>query len=135
MSAWWKNLQLRHTQDHIEFIADNLPKHAINAEVLDSVIDNLINNAIEKAKYQPNTLITVEMQSDAEQRFYIDVTDTGKAMDAAIANDLFKKHIASHNGLGVGLYHAAQDAKQAGYGLSLDSNVNGAVRFRVVLVP
>jgi len=135
MSAWWKNLQLRHTQDHIEFVADNLPKHDINAEVLDSVIDNLINNAIEKAKYQPNTLITVEMQSDAEQRFYIDVTDTGKAMDAAIANDLFKKHIASHNGLGVGLYHAAQDAKQAGYGLSLDSNVNGAVRFRVLLVP
>ncbi len=135
MSAWWKNLQLRHTQDHIEFIADNLPKHDINAEVLDSVIDNLINNAIEKAKYQPNTLITVEMQSDAEKRFYIDVTDTGKAMDAAIANDLFKKHIASHNGLGVGLYHAAQDAKQAGYGLTLDSNVNGAVRFRVVLVP
>ena len=135
MSAWWKNLQLRHTQDHIGFVADNLPKHDINAEVLDSVIDNLINNAIEKAKYQPNTLITVEMQSDAEQRFYIDVTDTGKAMDAAIANDLFKKHIASHNGLGVGLYHAAQDAKQAGYGLSLDSNVNGAVRFRVLLVP
>ncbi len=135
MSAWWKNLQLRHTQDHIEFVADNLPKHDINAEVLDSVIDNLINNAIEKAKYQPNTLIKVEMQSDAEQRFYIDVTDTGKAMDAAIANDLFKKHIASHNGLGVGLYHAAQDAKQAGYGLSLDSNVNGAVRFRVLLVP
>jgi signal transduction histidine kinase len=135
MSAWWKNLQLRHTQDHIDFIAGELPNHDINAEVLDSVIDNLINNAIEKAKYQPNTLITIEMQSDSEQRFYIDITDTGKAMDAAIANDLFKKHIVSHNGLGVGLYHAAQDAKQAGYSLSLDSNVNGAVRFRVVLTP
>lgn len=135
MSAWWKNLQLRHTQDHIDFIAGELPNHDINAEVLDSVIDNLINNAIEKAKYQPNTLITIEMQSDSEQRFYIDVTDTGKAMDAAIANNLFKKHIVSHNGLGVGLYHAAQDAKQAGYSLSLDSNVNGSVRFRVVLAP
>ncbi len=135
MSAWWKNLQLRHTQDHIEFAAGELPKHDINAEVLDSVMDNLINNAIEKAKYQPNTMISIEMQSDAEQRFYIDVTDTGKAMDAAIANDLFKKHIASHNGLGVGLYHAAQDAKQAGYRLSLDSNVNGEVRFRVSLAP
>jgi len=135
MSAWWKNLQLRHTQDHIDFIAGELPNQDINAEVLDSVIDNLINNAIEKAKYQPNTLITIEMQSDSEQRFYIDITDTGKAMDAAIANDLFKKHIVSHSGLGVGLYHAAQDAKQAGYSLSLDSNVNGAVRFRVVLTP
>ena len=135
MSAWWKNLQLRHTQDLIDFIAGELPNQDINAEVLDSVIDNLINNAIEKAKYQPNTLITIEMQSDSEQRFYIDITDTGKAMDATIANDLFKKHIVSQKGLGVGLYHAAQDAKQAGYSLSLDSNVNGAVRFRVVLTP
>ncbi len=133
MSAWWRNLQLRHTQDdHIEFIASELPKQDINAEVLDSVLDNLLNNALEKAKYQPDTLIKVEMHHD-NARFCIDVTDTGKAMDAVIAHDLFKKHIASHNGLGVGLYHAAQDAKQAGYELSLDSNVHGAVRFRVQL--
>ncbi len=54
-------------------------------------------------------------------------------MDFGVANDLFKKHIASHNGLGVGLYHAAQDCKQAGYALNLASNVNGAVSFKVGL--
>lgn len=133
MSAWWKNLQLRHTQDHIEFKSHELPKQDINAEVLDSVLDNLLNNAMEKAKYQPNTMIKVEMLLNADNHFCIDVTDSGKAMDASIAQNLFKKHIASHNGLGVGLYHAAQDAKQAGYTLSLDSNINGAVRFRVQL--
>ncbi|MES2499447.1 MAG: HAMP domain-containing sensor histidine kinase [Pseudomonadota bacterium] len=133
MSAWWKNLQLRHTQDQIEFKANDLPKQDINAEVLDSVLDNLLNNAMEKAKYQPDTIIKVEMHGDADSHFCIDVTDSGKAMDAAIAHDLFKKHIASHSGLGVGLYHAAQDAKQAGYDLSLDSNVNGTVRFKVKL--
>ena len=133
MSAWWKNLQLRHTHDDIEFVAEQLPKQDINAEVLDSVLDNLLNNALEKTKYQPNTSIKVEMLEDAQQGFCIDVTDTGKAVDSGIANDLFKKHIASHNGLGVGLYHAAQDCKQAGYILDLASNVNGAVRFRVGL--
>ena len=133
MSAWWKNLQSRHHHDAIQFTADQLPKQDINAEVLDSVLDNLLNNALEKTKYQPDTTIMIEMLEDAENGFYIDVTDTGKAMNAQVANDLFKKHIASHNGLGVGLYHAAQDCKQAGYGLSLASNVNGAVRFRVVL--
>ncbi len=133
MSAWWKNLQMRHNHDAIQFTADQLPKQDINAEVLDSVLDNLLNNALEKTKYQPNTSVTVEMMEDAENGFYIDVADTGKAMNAQIANDLFKKHIASHNGLGVGLYHAAQDCKNAGYGLSLASNVNGAVRFRVAL--
>ena len=132
MSAWWKNLQLRHTQDSIEFIAENLPLQDINAEVLDSVLDNLLNNALEKTKYQPDTIIKVEMCNDA-LGFYIDVTDSGKAMSLQIANDLFKKHIASPNGLGVGLYHAAQDSKQAGYDLSLQSNINGAVNFRIVL--
>ena len=132
MSAWWKNLQLRHTQDGIEFIAENLPLQDINAEVLDSVLDNLLNNALEKTKYQPDTIIKVEMCNDA-LGFYIDVTDSGKAMSLQIANDLFKKHIASPNGLGVGLYHAAQDSKQAGYDLSLQSNINGAVSFRIVL--
>ncbi len=133
MSAWWKNLQLRHHRDDVEFIAEELPKQDINAEVLDSVLDNLLNNALEKTKYQPDTLIKVEMHNDTVQGFYIDVTDTGNAMSAQIANDLFKKHIASPNGLGVGLYHAAQDAKQASYLLSLQSNVNGAVCFRVAL--
>jgi signal transduction histidine kinase len=133
MSAWWKNLQLRHKHDSIEFTAEQLPKQDINAEVLDSVLDNLLNNALEKTKYEPNTSVRVEMLEDTENGFYIDVADNGKAMNAQIANDLFKKHIASHNGLGVGLYHAAQDCKQAGYDLSLASNVNGAVRFRVAL--
>jgi signal transduction histidine kinase len=140
MSAWWKSLQSRHSRDDIEFISEKLPTHDINAEVLDSVIENLLNNALEKSKHQRDTTISVKMHSeaekgDAENRFYIDVTDTGKAMDVQIANDLFKKHIASPNGLGVGLFHAAQDCKQAGYELSLANNVNGAVRFRVNLTP
>ena len=131
MSAWWKNLQLRHKQADIEFVADTLPAQEINAEVLDSILDNLLSNATEKAKYQPNTQIKVEIYNDAQNGFCVEVADTGKAMDDAIAKDLFKKHIASHNGLGVGLYHAAYDAKQTGYELKLANNVNGNVCFRV----
>jgi sensor histidine kinase regulating citrate/malate metabolism len=99
------------------------------------VLDNLISNAIEKAKYEPDTQIRVEILNNAQNGFCIDVTDTGKAIVASVKNDLFKKHIASHNGLGVGLYHASFDAKQAGYELSLAGNVNGAVCFRVMLAP
>jgi signal transduction histidine kinase len=130
MSAWWKNLQLRYKQDEIEFVAEDLPKQDINGEVLDSVLDNLLTNALEKIKYQPDTTIKVEI-FDYENGFCLDVTDSGRSMEPQIASDLFKKHIASHNGLGVGLFHAAQDCKRAGYKLSLMSNVNGAVRFRV----
>ena len=135
MSAWWKGLQLRHQQADIEFIAEQLPVLDINAEVLDSILDNLLSNATEKAKYQPDTQIKVEIHNCPKNGFCIDVTDTGKAIAAPTANDLFKKHISSHNGLGVGLFHAALDAKQAGYELSLTSNINGEVRFCVMLTP
>jgi signal transduction histidine kinase len=134
ISAWWKELRLRYTQPQIEFIAAQLPTYDINAEVLDSVIDNLLSNAIEKTKYEPNTLIKVEIL-ELSNIYRIEVTDTGKAMPEDVAKQLFRKHISSHNGLGVGLYHAAQDAIQAGYGLSLTKNVDGAVQFAVTLSP
>lgn len=134
ISAWWKNLRLRYTQPQVEFVAHQLPTHDINAEVLDSVLDNLLSNAIEKTKYEPNTLVKVEIVDDTNG-YKIQVTDSGKAMSQQTASELFKKHISSQNGLGVGLYHAAQDAKQAGYVLGLTSNINGAVQFTVDLTP
>ncbi|MFM9835157.1 MAG: ATP-binding protein [Methylophilaceae bacterium] len=133
MSSWWKNLQLRHQQAEIEFAAEALPAKDINAEVLDSILDNLLSNATEKAKYQPGVQIKVEVYNDTQHGFCIDVTDSGKAIDNAVTSNLFKKHIASHNGLGVGLYHAAYDAKQAGYELKLANNTNGEVCFRVTV--
>ena len=133
LSHWWKTLRLRYHQPQIEFVAENMPTHDINAEVLDSILDTLLGNAIEKTKYEPNTLIKVEML-EHQGAFSIAVTDSGKAMPAHVANDLFKKHISSQNGLGVGLYHAAQDAKQAGYALDLATNINGEVRFSVNLM-
>ncbi len=135
ISAWWKALQQRHRQPHIEFIANQLPPLDINAEVLDSVIDNLISNATEKAKHEPNTQIKVTLYhaSASNDDFNIDVSDTGKAIDPSIVKDLFQKHISSQNGMGVGLYHAAHDAEQAGYTLSLANNEAEMVCFRLAL--
>lgn len=129
---WWKALKQRYQYAHLEFIASELPKFDINAEVLDGVLDNLLQNALEKAKAQQNIWIKAELADDAES-FSLDITDTGKAMPAKTAQDLFKKHISSANGLGVGLYHAAKQAEQAGYTLSLVKNIDGEVRFRVEL--
>ncbi len=134
ISAWWKNLRLRYTQPQVEFVANNLPTHDINADVLDSILDNLLSNALEKTKYEPNTLVKVEIVEE-QKHYKIQVTDTGKRMGQNTAQQLFKKHISSQNGLGVGLYHAAQDALQAGYTLALTQNTDGAVQFTVDLSP
>ncbi|HAF01324.1 MAG TPA: ATP-binding protein, partial [Methylophilaceae bacterium] len=123
-----------YTQPQVEFVANNLPTHDINADVLDSILDNLLSNALEKTKYEPNTLVKVEIVEE-QKHYKIQVTDTGKRMGQNTAQQLFKKHISSQNGLGVGLYHAAQDALQAGYTLALTQNTDGAVQFTVDLSP
>ena len=124
---------MRHQLSDIQFNAESLPALDINAEIVDSVIDNLINNALEKLKYQSGIHISVTIYNNNETGFCIDVIDTGRAVDSTIAEHLFKKHISSENGMGVGLYHAALDAKQAGYELSLANNSKSGVCFRLAL--
>jgi signal transduction histidine kinase len=129
LTEWWENLQQRHSQTNITFIADALPEQQIDAEVLDSVVDNLLQNAIEKARSEPDIKIEVEISLD--EKFCLEICDSGKAMSPTIAEQLFKKHISSDTGLGIGLYHAARQAQQAGYRLSLAENKDGNVRFRL----
>ncbi|HLD08479.1 MAG TPA: ATP-binding protein, partial [Methylophilaceae bacterium] len=129
LSTWWNSMKQRHLENNIEFLSGQLPKIEVDAEVLDSVIDNLLQNAIEKSKNEPRLSIQVEI--GVSDVLSIEVCDDGKAMPEIIAQRLFKKHISSENGLGIGLYHAARQAGRAGYLLSLVENRDGAVRFRL----
>jgi len=134
ISTWWSALQVRHQLSDVQFNTETLPAIDINSEVLDSVIDNLINNALEKMKAQPDIHISVTIYDNNETGYCIDVIDTGTAVDAQVTEGLFKKHISSsQNGMGVGLYHAGIDAEQAGYTLSLAHNQDQAVCFRLAL--
>jgi signal transduction histidine kinase len=129
-ATWWRNFKQLHAHHQVLFDAPtSLPKTDIDPEVLDSVVDNLLQNALEKAKLETNTLIRVTLMPS--EKFCLEVSDTGSAIPAEVANRLFKSHVSSKNGLGVGLYHAAQQAAQAGYELSLVENRDGEVCFRV----
>ena len=130
--SWWKLLKQRYQYPNLEFVSTDMPSFDINAEVLDSILDNLLQNALEKAKSQQKVSIRVEL-SGKSKGFSIEISDTGKAMPTETAQDLFKKHINSANGLGVGLYHSAKQALQVGYSLSLVKNWDGEVQFRVEL--
>lgn len=57
------------------------------------------------------------------------VADSGAEIPAGLAAQLFDAPVTSGAGLGVGLYHAAKQAAQAGYTLSLTENRHGNVRF------
>lgn len=129
-ATWWRNFKQLHAHHQVLFDAPvSLPKTNIDPEVLDSVVDNLLQNALEKAKLETNTMIRVTLMPS--EQFCLEVCDTGSAIPNDIAKRLFKSHVSSKNGLGVGLYHAAQQATQAGYELSLLENRDGEVCFRV----
>ena len=133
VATWWKSFRQLNSNHQIQFESPAvLPKADIDPDVLDSVVDNLVQNALEKAKLEANTQIKVTLMPS--NHFCLEVTDTGSAMPQDIAEQLFKSHVTSKNGLGVGLYHAAQQASQAGYELSLVDNVNGEVRFRLEML-
>ncbi len=133
VSVWWTNFRQNNAHHQIEFEAPaKFPKTDIDTEVLDSVVDNLLQNALIKAKREHNIKINVALMPS--RHFCLEVTDTGSAIPPKIANKLFKSNISSQNGLGVGLYHAAQQAKLAGYELSLTDNEDGEVRFRLEMV-
>jgi len=133
VSTWWKNFKQLKAHHNIQFEApDNLPRTDIDTDVLDSVIDNLLQNALNKAKQEGNINICVTLMPS--KHFCLEVTDTGSAIPPEIAAKLFKSNVSSKNGLGVGLYHAAHQARQAGYELSLTDNENGEVRFRLEMI-
>ncbi|MDP1523782.1 MAG: ATP-binding protein [Methylotenera sp.] len=133
VASWWKTFNQINTQLQVSFEAPiNMPKTNIDPDVLDSVVDNLLHNALEKAKLEANTLIKVSLMPSSH--FCLEVTDTGSAIPDSVVERLFKSHISSKNGLGVGLFHAAQQANNAGYQLTLVDNRDGEVRFRLEMI-
>ncbi len=133
VGVWWKNFKQSNAHYQVQFEAPaGLPKTDVDTDVLDSVVDNLLQNALEKAKMEDNIKINVTLMPS--QHFCLEVTDTGSAIPPEIADKLFKSNVSSKNGLGVGLYHAAHQAEQAGYKLSLTDNQDGEVRFRLEMM-
>lgn len=130
LSNWWGSFEAINVHDSIIFEPPTtFPSMDVDTDVLDSVVDNLIQNALQKAKRDPN--ITIKVSCLTKPFFCIEVSDTGSAMPENVAERLFKSHIDSSQGLGVGLYHAGLQAEQAGYYLALIKNNDGDVRFRL----
>lgn len=134
VANWWKSFKQLNLHQQIHFESPTkFPNANIDLEVVDSVVDNLLQNALEKAKHEQALSIHVKLH--ATEYFCVDVTDNGSPVPIEVEERLFKAHVNSSTGLGVGLYHAAQQAEQAGYSLSLIKNQQGLVTFRLEISP
>lgn len=122
VATWWHALQQRYAHRNVTLtLVGELPHAMAPAEMFDSVVDNLIENALRKTAaaqvlFEP-ALMTVS------------VSDAGEAVPKNVAAQLFSAPVPSKFGLGVGLYHAARFAEQHGYALTLTRNDTGDVCF------
>ncbi len=128
-AVWWESLQRRYAYDDIEFcpvVSD--PRASVPTALFDSVVDNLLNNAMLKRQHERGLAIRVVLAADASS---LRVHDDGSALSAHIASQLLHVPVPSENGLGIGLYHAARQAETYGYELRLVSGAAGDVCFEL----
>jgi len=127
-APWWEGLIRRHTGRNVEFQMDGPAADLqLPAELFDSVADNLIENALQKA----GAGVQVRVTLSAAHGGRLTVCDNGSAVPKNLANQLFEAPVASQTGLGVGLYHSARQAAPLGYRLALAVNEQGRVCFEM----
>ena len=127
---WWEELSTRLEESNIRF--NDYIKHdlLIPEELFNSVVENLIENAIHKRQVDPDIIITVTLKTDIKT-IVLNVTDTGHAIDGGIAKLIFKEHVPSDSGHGIGLYQASRQAESLNYSLQLIENRDGNVSFEL----
>jgi signal transduction histidine kinase len=126
--TWWNALVQRYNDRNIEFTADgSFNGVVVPLELFDSVADNLLENALNKAAGQQALKVQVSFSSATGGT--LSVCDDGAPVPASVAGQLFRGAVSSHTGLGVGLYQSSRLATQCGYRLRLESNAPGRVCF------
>ena len=127
--TWWAALQTRYEHDDVQFFAEVLDDTPLPQDLFDSVVDNLLTNALRKRQNQAN--VAVEIRLTLHPLVSLTVTDSGSAAPEHVARNLFLSPVASDFGLGVGLYQAARQAARSGFRLELPDNQPGRVTFRL----
>jgi signal transduction histidine kinase len=129
LAEWWAEVQARHRAAPVHFIAEDCGgTEEIPPAVFRSVVDNLIQNALDKRALAPGLGIRVRLACGTGGAA-LRVEDDGEALPAELAGVLFREPVRSGSGLGMGLYQSAQLARQAGYRLELEENRPGRVCF------
>ena len=127
--VWWEALRQRYAHDEIVFSPVIIEATArIPFALFDSVVDNLLHNSLIKRQSEKGLVIVVTVSTDGR---CLQVRDTGSAVRLDLVSDLFRMPVASENGLGIGLYHAAKQAESYGYQLRLANNADGEVCFEL----
>jgi signal transduction histidine kinase len=130
-AAWWEQLKQRYAHRNIEFTLGSATLDgALPGDLFNSVAENLIENALNKAKNEPGLRISATLASSGRTHS-LQVCDDGTAMRSSVVETLFSGPVKSQTGLGIGLYQAARQAERLGYRLAIAGNARGKVCFEL----
>lgn len=127
--TWWEALQVRYEHDDVQFQGEEIDDTPLPQDLFDSVVDNLLTNALRKRQSESRVAVTVRLQ--VHPLVSLCVIDSGAPAPEHVARNLFLGPVASDFGLGVGLYQAARQAARSGFRLELPENEGGRVSFRL----
>lgn len=128
-ASWWASLRQRYLDAPFVFREPTFDADAwLPSALFDSVADNLLQNAASKRRHEGDLQIVVSLTPDAST---LSVCDNGSPLRDELARNLFQGPVASEDGLGIGLYHASQQAQANNYQLRLSCNRPGQVCFEL----
>jgi signal transduction histidine kinase len=125
---WIKRISKQYRSNKmLQFHSDIENNINLPIDLFDSVIENLLNNALKKPSVSQ---IDVRLMS-SENVIVLSVCDNGDAIEAEIEEHLFTQPISSGSGMGIGLYQSAIMALAFNYELELSQNEPGRVCFNL----
>lgn len=128
--VWWDNLCARYRKREIEFSASIMWNANVPEDLFDNVVENLLENALNKRKREPSLRIHVAL-STAENQVQLSICDDGSPIPADVEKNLLNQPVPSRDGFGIGLYQAAKQTIHTGYRLRISHNQAGQVCFEL----
>jgi signal transduction histidine kinase len=132
-AQWWEGLLRQYQERGVAFSAGSLYGTFVPRALFDSVADNLLQNALAMRAAEPGVRVRAVLAAAGAAAPELRVCDTGRAVPPEIAGSLLRAPVRSDNGLGIGLFQAARQARAMGFELSLVANRDGEVCFALRL--
>ena len=128
--AWWESLQKTYQLRGVAFEATTLDAGILlPKDLFDSASENLLQNALEKRKVEPDVQVTVSIACGDE--IVLRVCDSGRPVSRNVLQGLLRGPVPSDTGYGIGLYQVARQAEMSGFSFRLAGNEAGQVCFEL----